>query len=57
MSPREWRHALGLSQTKLAERLGLSMRHLRRIELGEWPTPPMLKILTRLVKKPGQLKD
>ncbi len=56
MKPREWRNALGLSQEKLAGFLGLSKRHLRRIELEEWPVPRMLRILMRLVKKPGQLK-
>jgi len=56
MKPLAWRTALGLSQARLAELLGMTSRHLRRIELGQWPVPRMMAHLIRLVRKPGQLR-
>jgi len=42
------RHATGLSQNAMAERLGISTRHLQRVESGQ--SAPSLPLLLDLYK-------
>jgi hypothetical protein len=53
MTAREYKKtlaALGLSQNAAAVLLGYSPRMSRRYAAGEWPVPPMLAALLRLME-------
>jgi len=45
------RNSIGLSQAKMAERLGISLRHFQRVESGESaPSIPLLIDLHKIFK-------
>jgi transcriptional regulator with XRE-family HTH domain len=45
------RNSIGLSQAKMAERLGISLRHFQRVESGESaPSIPLLVDLHKFFK-------
>lgn len=56
---REWREALEISQDVLAERSGLSIRQIKRIEAGKAnPTVTTLQVLAKALEaQPYELVD
>lgn len=56
---REWREALQISQATLAERSGLSLHRIRRIEAGKAnPTVTTLQVLAKALEaEPYELVD